>query len=331
MDPESFSKTSSILGFAHNRLDRLANRRDDAVFIESLRQSSSARTALVLGDTVLLQGEPGALTPWFGFVEAARLGSLGETAFLGRDGTGPVFAALLDGPTAEDLAERPGISLYNLRALAVDNVVSGEDLGALAEGKALLHWHAHHRFCPNCGVPSKVSGAGWRRECPSCGTHHFPRTDPVVIMLAVDGERCLLGRQPRFPPGMYSCLAGFVEPGETIEAAVGRELDEEAGISVGRVTYLGSQPWPFPASLMIGCLAEAISTEIAVDHDELEDARWFFRDEVLAMLAGNHPGRLACPTPMAIAHHIVRAWAEAPSAPIPGSTTSSGLKSHDQE
>ncbi len=311
MNPAAFSKTSSSLGFAHNRLDRLANRRDDAAFVESLRTSASGLTALVVGDAALLHGKPGALTPWFSFAESERLGALGETAFLGLGRAGPVFATLLGGTTAEELAGRSGLSVYNLRALAVDNVVSAEDLGALAEGKALLHWHAHHRFCSNCGAPSEASGAGWRRQCPSCGTHHFPRTDPVVIMLATHGEQCLLGRQPRFAQGMYSCLAGFVEPGETIEAAVGRELHEEAGIPVGSVTYLGSQPWPFPASLMIGCLADATSTEIEIDRQELEDARWFPRDEVLTMLAGTHPGGLGCPTPMAIAHHIVRAWAEA--------------------
>ena len=137
------------------------------------------------------------------------------------------------------------------------------------------------------------------------------RLHRVVIMLATDGDRCLLGRQPRFPAGMYSCLAGFLEPGETIEAAVRREIGEEAGIACGAVTYLGSQPWPFPASLMIGCLVEAASTEIAIDQDELEDARWFTRDEVKAMLAGRHPAGFTCPFPMAIAHHIVRAWVEA--------------------
>ena len=203
-----------------------------------------------------------------------------------------------------------GIVAFNLRAVAVDGSVSAEDLGALAEGKALLHWHRSHRFCSNCGAPSHASGAGWRRECPACGTHHFPRTDPVVIMLAVAGERCLLGRQPRFPPRMYSCLAGFLEPGETIEAAVGRELEEEAGITVDDVSYLGSQPWPFPASLMIGCMARARHSDIVVDHHELEDARWFSRDEVRAMLAGGHPEGLVCPVPMAIAHHIVRAWVD---------------------
>ncbi|MEA2934962.1 MAG: diphosphatase [Variibacter sp.] len=177
----------------------------------------------------------------------------------------------------------------------------------------MLAWHARHRFCANCGKPTQVVSGGWKRDCAACETEHFPRTDPVVIMLAIDGERCLLGRQTRFPPGTYSCLAGFVEPGETIEDAVRRETVEEAGIRCGRVRYFASQPWPFPMSLMIGAHAEATSSTITVDHNELEDARWFERDEVARMLVRAHPDRLSTPPPIAIAHHIIRAWVEAGS------------------
>ncbi len=308
MTPAAFLKTTATLGYAHNELDRLANHRDDEAFIAALRSEDSARTMLVAQDSVVLRHESDALTPWFSFAEATALGGTAETVFLGLNGSGATFGTLLNVSSAEDLAGRSGVTLQNLRALAVDQTVSAADLGALAQAKALLHWHKAHRFCSNCGAPSKTSGAGWRRECPACGAQHFPRTDPVVIMLAAKGDQCLLGRQPRFPPGMYSCLAGFLEPGETIEAAVARELNEEAGITVGRVTYLGSQPWPFPASLMIGCIAEATSTFIEIDDQELEDARWFSRDEVLTMLDGTHPDGLLCPTQMAIAYHIVRAW-----------------------
>ncbi len=311
MTPKAFARTSSFLGFAHNALDRLANFRDEASFLDRQRAEAATRTMIVVGDGVVLREAPGGVTPWFGLGELATLGEIEETAFLGRDAVGAVFASLVGRTTADDLASRrPELSVFNLRAVAVDDRVSGPDLGALAEGKALLNWHARHRFCPNCGAAAHLAGAGWRRECAACGTHHFPRTDPVVIMLAVDGDRCLMGRQPRFPPSMYSCLAGFVEPGETIEAAVAREIGEESGIAVGRVTYLGSQPWPFPCSLMIGCLVEATSTAIIIDRQELEDARWFTREEVRSMLAGTHPEGLLCPTPMAIAHHIVRAWVE---------------------
>ena len=151
--------------------------------------------------------------------------------------------------------------------------------------------------------------AGWRRDCPVCKAIYFPRTDPVVIMLAVNGAACLLGRQPRFPKGMYSALAGFVEPGETIEAAVRREVREEAGVSCRAVQYFASQPWPFPASLMIGCFAEAESRSLEVDRVELEDARWFSRDEAIALIEGRHPDGLAAPNPMAIAHHLLKRWA----------------------
>jgi NAD+ diphosphatase len=192
----------------------------------------------------------------------------------------------------------------------VQELVDARHLPPLAEAKAVLQWHLRHRFCSNCGAPSQSVDAGWKRLCPSCKTEHFPRTDPVVIMLIVDGERCLLGRSPRFAPTMWSCLAGFIEPGESFEDAVHRETREEAGIVCGRVKYFRSQPWPFPTSLMIGCHAEALSHDIVVDRTELEDARWFSKDECLAMLMRNHPDGLTMPPPVAIAHHIVRSWVE---------------------
>src|SRR5262249_55827145 len=150
----------------------------------------------------------------------------------------------------------------DLRSVAVQGMVDDDHLGQLAEAKAMLLWHRRHRFCANCGAASTMTQGGWRRDCPSCEAQHFPRTDPVVIMLAISGDRCLLGRQARFLTGMWSCLAGFLEPGETIEAAVRRETREEAGIACGKVTYFASQPSPVPMSLMIGCHAQASSTEI---------------------------------------------------------------------
>ena len=292
------------LGYAHNPLDRMSVRRDDAGFIEGLRSSAQASTLILAGEQVVLRGD----SPWFGMAEAAGFGTGQHHAFLGCLEGRPYFASTLASGPAEALTGRADLQFVDLRAIAVQGLVPPADQGALAQAKALMHWHRTHRFCPHCGKPSVMAGAGWRRECPDCGTHHFPRTDPVVIMLAVDGERCLLGRQARFPPLMYSCLAGFVEPGETLEDAVRRELAEESGIATGAVRYLGSQPWPFPASMMIGCLAEAASTEITIDTTELEDARWFSRDEARAMLEGRHPEGLACPTEMAIAHHILQAW-----------------------
>ena len=240
-------------------------------------------------------------------------------------GGAPVFAALLPEGAVVEVADhsdgfldrrqlvvpgRDDLSPTDLRSIAAQGLVGAQALAALGQAKAILGWHARHGFCGNCGAATRLTAAGWRRECDVCKAQHFPRTDPVVIMLVLDGGRCLLGRQSRWPKGMYSCLAGFVEPGETIEEAVRREVDEEAGIACGEVAYLASQPWPFPSSLMIGCFARALSREIAIDGVELEDARWFTRDDVMAMFDRRHPESLSAPAPMAIAHYILRTWAD---------------------
>lgn len=169
------------------------------------------------------------------------------------------------------------------------NALTPRSAELVATARAIIEWHRGHRFCAKCGAPSLIDQAGWRRVCPSCSTHHFPRTDPVVIMLITSGNSVLIGRSPHWPDGMYSLLAGFVEPGETIEAAVRRETFEEAGVRVGAVDYLSSQPWPFPASLMIGCHGHATSTEITVDPEEIEDANWATREEMLDAISDNHP------------------------------------------
>jgi NAD+ diphosphatase len=179
----------------------------------------------------------------------------------------------------------------------------------VAQARALLDWHAHHEFCSSCGSSTRAAQGGALRFCADCRTEHFPRVNPVVISVVVRGEECLLGRGSGWPAGMFSALAGFVEAGETLEDAVRREILEESAIRVGEVRYLRSQPWPFPSSLMMGCIAEALSSEIRVDSNELEDARWFGRDRVLAALAGKGDGFFVPPA-LSIAHHIVRAWAE---------------------
>ena len=177
----------------------------------------------------------------------------------------------------------------------------------VATAKAILGWHETHGFCARCGAKTEIGQAGWQRDCPACGAHHFPRTDPVVIMLITKGNSVLVGRSPGWPEGMYSLLAGFVEPGETIEAAVRREVLEESGVQVGQVDYLSSQPWPFPSSLMFGCQGHATSNEITIDPEEIEDARWVTREEMLEAMAGRHavlkPARKG-----AIARFLIDNW-----------------------
>lgn len=181
------------------------------------------------------------------------------------------------------------------------------DAELIASAKAVLGWHATHRFCARCGSESTMSMAGWQRDCPACKAHHFPRTDPVVIMLITRGNSVLLGRSPGWPEGMFSLLAGFVEPGEGIEAAVRREVFEESGIRVGAVSYLSSQPWPFPASLMFGCRGEALDDTISVDPEEIEEALWLSREEMIRVFAGEHP-RIRAPRQGAIAGFLLSNW-----------------------
>ena len=296
------------LGYSDGLIDRAAERRGDAAFLASIEGSS--RAYAIGGEMVVLRKTGNGLDPSFTPAEARSLGASAETVFLGLlDGQGR-FGVGLAPAAADALKGRDDFHVTDLRTIAVQGLVDGEHLAGLAEAKALLHWHARHRFCANCGAPTGVVQGGWKRDCPSCKTEHFPRTDPVVIMLATHGESCLLGRQSRFVTGMWSCLAGFVEPGESIEQAVRRETLEEAGITCGAVTYLASQPWPFPMNLMIGCHAEALTTDIVVDTNELENARWFPREEVALMLMRRHPDGIATPPPVAIAHHIIRAWVE---------------------
>ena len=304
------------LGYAANPLERVSERRADAAFVAGLEADRNAAAYVVAGEFVILRKTVDGLDPLFALPDAKALGGTEETVLLGvADGAGR-FGIGVDPARAAALKADASLKVNDLRTIAVQGLATPEHLSAIAQAKALLQWHARHRFCSVCGASTRVAEAGWRRDCPACEATHFPRTDPVVIMLAVDGERCLLGRQARFPPGMWSCLAGFLEPGETIEDAVRREIREEAGITCGPVSYFASQPWPFPMSLMIGCHATALTRTVTVDRTELEDARWFDRQEIAAMILRRHPQGLATPPPVAIAYHIIRAWVEdATSAP----------------
>jgi NAD+ diphosphatase len=306
--PPYLDDRSALVGFAVNRLERLSLSRHDAAFLETLQRAEETRM-LVISDGMPVAKRAGAgFDPFFTREEAVSLGDVRETVFLGIDGQAALFAGLVE--RAEDSPVDETIAFLDIRLIATQGLLAPEILGPLGQAKSILSWHGRHRFCSNCGAPSRMLAGGWRRGCDACGTQHFPRTDPVVIMLVVDGEECLLGRQAAFAPGMYSCLAGFMEPGETIEAAVRREVAEETGVAVGRVDYLASQPWPFPNSIMIGCIAEALSRDLSLDDKELEDARWFRREEVRQMLDRTHPSGLISPSKVAIAYLLTAAWAK---------------------
>ncbi|HWV52143.1 NAD(+) diphosphatase [Pseudorhodoplanes sp.] len=298
------------LGYVDSQLDRAAVRRIDPQFLDACAAQETCGFYLVGGEMVVLKRSGDGFYPMFSAREISALAPAAERVFLGLVRDAGRFGVALPHDAIETLKADERFHVTDLRSIAVQGLVPSDHLAPLAEAKALLHWHARRHFCSNCGHPTEVVQAGWRRDCTHCKAQHFPRTDPVVIMLAVSGDRCLLGRQSRFAPGMWSCLAGFVEPGETIEEAARRETLEEAGIRCGRVRYFASQPWPFPSSLMIGCHAEATSHDIVVDYDELEDARWFSREEAATMLMRTHPEGLGTPPPVAIAHHIIRAWVE---------------------
>lgn len=215
--------------------------------------------------------------------------------FLGLDGDAPRFSPLPATPP-------PGT------AFAMLGQLDAIDAPLFACALSLANWHGHHGFCAACGQPSGIVRGGWSRRCDACGAEHYPRCDPVVIMLAEHGGRLLLGRQPHYPPRRFSALAGFVEPGETIEAAVAREFREEAGIHVANVRYIASQPWPFPNSLMIGAHARALDDALTIDFTELDDARWFTRDEVAAAVAGAEDAAFLPPPRFAIARTLLEHW-----------------------
>ncbi|MFT3976002.1 MAG: NAD(+) diphosphatase [Sphingomonas bacterium] len=225
-----------------------------------------------------------------------------EFVFLGMDQGRPRFAAFEPSQGAAPPFRSP--NLFGM----LDRLREGE-AATFAAARSVLDWHARHRFCANCGASTAMFRAGWGRKCGACDTEHFPRVDPVVIMVAEHDGRALLGRQPSWPAGRYSALAGFVEPGESIEEAVRREIAEEAGVTVGAVRYIASQPWPFPSQLMIACVGVAEGDALEIDTNELETAGWFTKDEVRAALAGNADAPFGAPPPYAIAHTLLTEWA----------------------
>ncbi len=306
---------SQSLVFSGRPLDRVSRQRRDPAWLKERLEREDSRFLPFWRLSVLVKTGASRELGWARkeMCESKARGS--EVVLLGlRDDIAhfAVDVSGLDKP-AEAALGLVGVARFEeVRGAAAQ--LSAEECAIAAHGRALIDWHARHRFCAVCGESTTAGQGGLVRECDECDVEHFPRTDPVVIMLVSNGDACLLGRQPRWPAGMYSALAGFVDQGETIEEAVRREVAEETGIRAGRVRYYASQPWPFPSSLMIGCLAKAETREISVDPGELEEARWFTRGEIEKALSEPGAGDLTVPPPMAIAHHLIRAWADGEEA-----------------
>lgn len=305
-----FPEPSSLVGFAQNTIIRDSENRDETS-LDAALADVAARYYVCSGAKVLVRkgDEPGALFSLReieGFdLKPDRAILLGMAAPDDTMGAGPRIA--IPAKIDEETLEEP-FQLYDYRSLLYSGAVRETDAGAIAQGGSLLAWHSTNRFCGRCGTASESHIGGYRRDCPKCDHKIFPRTDPVAIMLAVRDDKCLLGRSHHFPDGWYSTLAGFIEPGETIEDAVRRETFEESGIKIGRVRYYASQPWPFPHSLMIGVHCEATSDRITMDDSELEDCRWFSRDDVRLMMKDEHPEGFKCPPSRAIASALIGAW-----------------------
>lgn len=293
--------------FSGSPLDRAGNLRRNADWLHQQKQAATARYLLLRELKPMVSLDGGARLAWFPTRFVEPLADC-PTMLLGlSDGAAHFVVDVDQVPGIDDLADEQN-KFIDVRSIAPQ--LPPEQAAILAQARSLVDWHQRHGFCARCGAPTEMAEAGYSRSCTSsaCNAQHFPRTDPVVIMLAVHEDRILLGRQRQFPPGMYSALAGFMEPGETIEEAVRRELHEEAGVTTGGVRYLASQPWPFPSSLMIGCVAQTVDPTLAVDTHELEDARWFHRDEVATMLKNclDMQAPLRMPPPLSLAHQITR-------------------------
>ena len=295
-------------GFVSNILDRAAHLRSDEAKLMAMESHAEARAYVVYRDSLVVRREAAGTRALLSIAEALKFGANPGTIFLGlRDGA-PVFGMGISPAAVEQLLTRDDATVTELRGMAMHGAVPPSQLSAIAMAKSLVNWHQRHGYCANCGNRTALREGGWKRDCPSCKAEHFPRTDPVVIMLVSSGDKVLLGRQKHFLPGMYSCLAGFVEAAETVEDAVRREILEESGIRCTDVQYYMTQPWPYPSSLMVGCTARALNEDIVVDRTELEDARWFDRAEATLMIRREHPQGLAGPHPFAIAHHLLGRW-----------------------
>jgi len=303
-----------MIPFTGNPLDRASEKRTDQDWVESKRRDPASLILPLWSLKPLLLGAQSPAPPAeLGLLRPDIADSITDAGaiciFLGLDGDRAIFA--LDVAAGGDPADHGPLAglghFHDARAAA--QIVSIRDAAIIGQAKALIDWHQRHVFCPRCGAPTQIMDAGYRRLCGNCNAEHFPRVDPVVIMLATDGEACLVGRGRQFPPEMFSALAGFIEPGETIEEAVRRELMEEASAKVGAVTYYATQPWPFPSSLMIGCFAQAETRVVKADEKELAELRWLERSLARELIAGKQVDGIRVPPPVAIAHHLIKTWA----------------------
>jgi len=296
--------------FAANPLDRGEAERRDEDWIEAQARDSQSQFLPFSNLNVLLGDDPGPTLGWLSQDGIPSDGTTSTPTMLGMMEGATHFAIEVNEEAAAFIEDWTGMRFEDCRAAG--ETLPGPEGGIVAQARAQLDWHRRHRFCSVCGKPSEKRRGGQMRFCPACKAQHFPRTDPVVITVVEDkdGDRCLLGqsrgRLQRMR--MYSALAGFMDQGEAIEEAVAREIMEEAGIQVKNVRYHSSQPWPFPSSLMIGCIAEAATTDINMDAEEMTDVQWFSRSEVLLALEGKSE-KLAVPAPLAIAHHLIKTWA----------------------
>lgn len=305
-------RRSHVNTFSGNPLDRGGDLRSDAEWLNRhLADPEAMAVALWNGQPfVEAQGEGMRLAYLRADMARDAVGGGDEhLLFLGMSGETPVFAVEFDSEADPSRGVLEGLGRFEeLRGASL--LLPQAEGGIAATAKSLFEWRKRHRFCSACGQESEVADGGWKRVCPACKIEHFPRTDPVTIMLPVFEERCLLGRQASWPKGRMSALAGFVEPGESIEDACARELKEEAALTTVRVAYHSSQPWPWPSNLMIGLIAEVASDQATPDGNELDEVRWFTREQAKSMIETGECDGVKPAPPLAIAHHLLRAWAE---------------------
>ena len=296
--------------YGSNPLDRGERERRDEDWIASRAKDPESKFLPLSDLNVLISNGPNQALGWLGIDELSRLGIDTGVIFLGLQEQKACFAIDISKyDSAVQELQKSGDWRFE-DARAATEYLSGADSGIVAQARIQINWHNRNGFCSICGHETFVKRGGQVRQCSKCDTEHFPRTDPVVITVVADNDRCLLGQSRGYlsATNRYSALAGFVDQGESIEEAVAREIKEEAGIQVGNIRYHSSQPWPFPWSLMIGCHADAVTTEISFDDEEMTDVRWFSRAKVLLALEGQSEN-LAIPGPVAIAHHLIKAWA----------------------